>query len=788
MNQQVICKNIADAICKKNIHEVQRFISEGISPNDETTYYNKPVLPLTLCTQNYDENIARLLLQNLSDLNAPFSEDGDAIPANNYMETAIRYQNTSMIKLLLEFNFDLTTQFRENYSYIYSLVHTLSFSKPHEEVMELLNQFIAQDAPIGIEELRQIPYCCQSGTPQQNKTLSELLITTCKDINETDMQGCTILHVYLRDYTTSHDRSGKATPKTENIRDILLDILLTQTDIDVTLRNYNDESPLYLACIFGPAWTVQKLLQMGADVFEICTSKNISTIHAAAKNPEKMASLIEFGADINAPDEDGNNLLHLACGVIKEYKNNEMRPAQTLNTIPFMLNNGIDVNKANNSGNSPFHYLVLVSTPEVIKTIDLLLEHGADINSLNEALQTPFFVSAISYDGQFRNKTQPVLKHLLSRGAMIDMQDTNGRTPLYFVVKNEDAMMVRFLLDNGADPSVTDNDGDSPYKLALQKNMRAILSMIEKATINIELDGDDMDAAFLKACKGGKRGVAEMLVKRGNIDITYVDDDGRSALHYASELGMISLVKFLTEQGADLNYTDKWGQTALHFAASARQREMVRYLLEQGADSTIPDNKGVLPIHLVTNRGQHDLLKLLLEHGSDPFVMSNDGESLLMVACYTRSRESVRLLLEAGLDVNISDNDGITPLQVAVRNNQSDMVNLLNEYNVDVLATNSAGAQAIHIAASKGFKEMVRLLVKLGAPIDAKNDTDMTPLHLAAMSANKDMFKCLCEMGADLEAKTSDGDSCMDIATNNGQKEIIEILAIMKKRREILGN
>lgn len=792
MSQQAydLCKDIAEAITKKNKEEVQRFLESGVSPNERIPCYNTTIMPLILCMQHFDEDIARLLLESGLDINGLFSENESDTTVNNYMETAIRYQNIGLIKLLIEYGFDLTVEFNENYSYsyIYSLVHTLSFYKLYSEMMELLLLFIEKGAPIGIRELRQLPYCCQWNDMQQNIEVAKLVIASCKDLNELDMNGCTILHVFLREYVSFKDRSGKPLSKTENMRDILLDIILASPEVDVMVCNYNDESPLYLACVFGPAWAVKTLLMMGANVHEICTAKNISPIHAATKDIEKLSALIEFGADINTPDEEGNNLLHLACGVKREYVHNEMKPVQNLNVIPFLLANGIDVNKANNSGNSPLHYLGLISSPEVIKTIDLLLEHGADLNSMNVALQTPFFISAISYDGQFRNKTQPVLKHFLSRGAMIDMQDINGRTPLFFVVKNEDAMLVRFLLENGADPEISDNDGESPYKLALQKNMRAILSMIEKATVTIELDGDDMDAAFLKACKGGKRGVAEMLVKRGNVDITYVDDDGRSALHYASELGMLSLTRFLTEQGADLNYTDKWGQTALHFAASSRQREMVLYLLEQGADSTIADNKGVLPIHLVTNRGQHDLLKLFLEHGSDPFVMSNDGESLLLVACYTRSRECVRLLLEAGLDVNISDNGGITPLQIAVRNNQSDMVNLLHEYHADITAVNSAGAQALHIAATKGFKEMVRLLVKLGAQIDARNNNDMTSLHLAAISGNKDMFKCLCEMGADLEAKTSDGDSCMDIAVKNNQKEIIELIGIMKKRREIMGS
>ena len=55
----------------------------------------------------------------------------------------------------------------------------------------------------------------------------------------------------------------------------------------------------------------------------------------------------------------------------------------------------------------------------------------------------------------------------------------------------------------------------------------------------------------------------------GNIDVTYVDDYGRTPLHYIAGLGMTALAKFCIEHGVDVNYTDTNNQTALHFAAAS---------------------------------------------------------------------------------------------------------------------------------------------------------------------------------------------------------------------------
>eukprot|EP00930_Biecheleria_cincta_P001343 TRINITY_DN102476_c0_g1_i1.p1 TRINITY_DN102476_c0_g1~~TRINITY_DN102476_c0_g1_i1.p1 ORF type:complete len:1180 (+),score=247.81 TRINITY_DN102476_c0_g1_i1:82-3540(+) len=86
---------------------------------------------------------------------------------------------------------------------------------------------------------------------------------------------------------------------------------------------------------------------------------------------EAMEALIQQENDIvNAKDENGNNLLHIAC------QNDHRRIAKLL------LKNGTEVNHQNNKGNTPLHYVFQYN---FMQLSDYLIAHGADETIANKA-------------------------------------------------------------------------------------------------------------------------------------------------------------------------------------------------------------------------------------------------------------------------------------------------------------------------------------------------------------------------------------------------------------------
>ena len=62
------------------------------------------------------------------------------------------------------------------------------------------------------------------------------------------------------------------------------------------------------------------------------------------------------------------------------------------------------------------------------------------------------------------------------------------------------------------------------------------------------------------------------------------DEQGRTPLILASQLGFVDGVRALLYRGADVNGTNSRGETALIFAVQARDAAVVRTLVENGAD------------------------------------------------------------------------------------------------------------------------------------------------------------------------------------------------------------
>ena len=135
-------------------------------------------------------------------------------------------------------------------------------------------------------------------------------------------------------------------------------------------------------------------------------------------------------------------------------------------------------------------------------------------------------------------------------------------------------------------------------------------------------------------------------------DPNYRDDEGRSALPVAVELGDPEIVLPLLDAGADPDGRTADGEPAASLAASAGDVPILAMLLDAGADPNARGESGIPVLVPAAIAGDAEIVRLLLDAGADPNTLAEQDLSVLAIAVDRGNTEVVRLLLAAGADPN----------------------------------------------------------------------------------------------------------------------------------------
>ncbi|MDP6893380.1 MAG: ankyrin repeat domain-containing protein, partial [Verrucomicrobiota bacterium] len=139
---------------------------------------------------------------------------------------------------------------------------------------------------------------------------------------------------------------------------------------------------------------------------------------------------IEKGADINAKDDIEQTPVDRArfwkqekiIALLESSSIHEAAREGNLNIVIQQLNTGVDVNLANESGDTPITYAAFMGHLEIV---DLLIEKGAKVNAKGLAGWTPLHLAA-------QRGHKKITELLIEKGADINSttDDGFGGTPL----------------------------------------------------------------------------------------------------------------------------------------------------------------------------------------------------------------------------------------------------------------------------------------------------------------------------------------------------------------------
>jgi cytohesin len=140
----------------------------------------------------------------------------------------------------------------------------------------------------------------------------------------------------------------------------------------------------------------------------------------------------------------------------------------------------------------------------------------------------------------------------------------------------------KLLIDYGADPTLGDYEGVTP---------------------------------FYQALNWGRKEIAEYIISHAaKVNVNESNPTGFTPLMLATSAGYIDIAKELIRRGAQVNVRGvREGNTPLHFAARGKDKELVEMLLAKGANPSAKNKAGLTPLDEALKAGNKEITEILQE-------------------------------------------------------------------------------------------------------------------------------------------------------------------------------
>jgi len=184
----------------------------------------------------------------------------------------------------------------------------------------------------------------------------------------------------------------------------------------------------------------------------------------------------------------------------------------------------------------------------------------------------------------------------------------------------------------------------------------------ERFAENPELDDD---VVLMEAAKAGKDSKIKVLIAEG-CSPHYVDENGRSALHWSAEYGYMRVVYTLIDSGWDVNLLDNKNQTPLHVACDHHNGNVAACLISHGCRIRTSDVNGLTPLHRAIHTNLETIACMLCNLGAEINCKSKTGWTPLHEASRVGNEYVVRKLIKDGANVNAIAEGNASPFLTAV--------------------------------------------------------------------------------------------------------------------------
>ncbi|KAI9717833.1 MAG: hypothetical protein M1828_007072 [Chrysothrix sp. TS-e1954] len=486
-------------------------------------------------------------------------------------------------------------------------------------------------------------------------------------------------------------------------------------------------TPLAAAAQGGQPSTTKYLLEADAAV-NINEGRFGSPLHSAVfgNNMECVSQLLDAGADLDVDGPQGT----------------PMQVASTYNCIAVaekLIESGANIHRRDFVAYLPLQIACRHGFTQLALN---LIEKGASVDVVDEYQDTPLHHSV---DLDRLELTHAILKQLShienrrdhydnsrpgvrSRSQIIDSQNTDGRSPLHVAASQGFHRLVKALLSNGADHSVEDKFSAQPLFRAVDMGHEECVRLLLRAGASTDHADNQGRRALhcvpkvnplriqLMLLEAGSRGSLMLLEAGSRGSVNAQDSHGRTALHEATEKGLLANVQqLLSWPRVKSHLQDYDQQTALHIAVK-NGLDSIALCLLNACDAPVNARSGNT-IQQAIVQGNKTIAAAMLDWGPNDAQGGCYG-SLAGAAAYVGDDVLLDKLLSLQVNINISGGEFGTPLQAAVWRGSESTVQLLLENGADPNASGGKFGCSLR-AANLALKQSI-------SPCNGALETTMT--------------------------------------------------------------
>ena len=329
------------------------------------------------------------------------------------------------------------------------------------------------------------------------------------------------------------------------------------------------------------------------------------------------------------------------------------------------------------------------------------------------------------------------------------------------------------------------------HKMVAKQEYKKLRKLLFENDVNTEILNEQGKTALQVAIELGYTDIIDFLLSiKANPDTK--DIEGSSALFYSVATNSLKITQTLINGQANVNLQNKAGDTPIIKAIKNNKKDIIDLLRKNGADIFIKNNKGESPVTIAAQKGVHSLNLLVDEKNINN--VSEEGYTFLSIAVEAGLNVSVTHLLEMDADPTLGRIEGLSVTKYSFENSQKTNYAKISiqliEKGMDVPESKydyinyfvnspkiagfySRGGFPLHKATSAGHTGFVNYFLDEGFDPNKKDEHALTCLNLAIKNGNYNIAKLLIDKKAEINSRTPQGDSPLMLLLKTGIDEAL---------------